>query len=169
MLTVIEYCKPLTVFNFNFTNCVFGHRFFCKRHFDSIFITFTGSVLSVADCISIEHRLLFQNCDFVQSTLETRCCTFYAVFKAKFKISLVNAKRLLCIFTCTEASSNRLTYIWLPRGAVENTTMVIATAKLRCIGNRALLNNFQIDVKFYSYFMPSLFQSLSFFKNHFRL
>ena len=90
-------------------------------------------------------------------------------FKAKFKISLVNAKRLLCIFTSTEASSNRLTYIWLPRGAIENTMMVIATAKLRCIGNRALLNNSQIDVKFYSFFMPSLFQSLSFFKNHFRL
>ena len=129
MRTVIEYCKRLTVFNFNFTNCIFGHRFVCKRHFDGIFITFTGSDLIVTDCISIEYRLLFQNCDFVESTLEHVAALCTLCFKAKFKISLANAKHL-GIFTSTEASSICLIYIWLPRGAVGNTTMVIATSKI---------------------------------------
>ena len=133
-------------------------RYVCKRYFDSLFITFTGSDLSVTDCISIEHRLLFHNCDFVRSTSDTYY-NLYAVFKAKSTISFANAKHLLSTFTNTKASFNSLIYIWPPGGAVENG--YCRSKKLRCIGKKALLNYFQIDVKFYSFFMLSLFQGLS--------
>ena len=111
--------------------------------------------------MSIEHRLLFHNCNFFQSTLHV--VTIYTLrFKAKFKISLADAKHLLCIFTSKKASCNRLIYIWLPRAAErcrrKSKDGYSHGKKLRCIGNRAPLNKFQIEVKFYLFFMPSLFQ-----------
>ena len=58
-------------------------------------------------------------------------------FKAKFKISLANAKHLVCIFTSAKASFNHLIYIWLPRGAVENARLVIAKQKSEMYGEQS--------------------------------
>ena len=123
MPTAIECCKHFTTFNFNSTNYIFRRRFVCKRYFDSLFITFTGTAfrLSTDSCSIIV--ILFK----VLLIHVVKICTL--CFKAKFKISLANAKHLLCIFTSTKVSSNRLIYVWPPRGAVENPRMVIAMAK----------------------------------------